>query len=720
VLFLCGLSTAQEAAPAVEAAPAAGDSAPAIDEEDIQRTPRETIAAFMEAMEGVRLGYEERLAAALSCLYLGDLAEENRLAEGERLANELYDVLDRLVFEIEEIPEEVDGRNVAVSIGEGEGSVELALRRYDDGYWRVSFSQTLQKLDEIGEQVETAVEVDEESGWDPRFASPRDAVRTFLRGVLAWRDEEALADAIEALNMPDVESDVIRADAGRELAFQLMMVLNRTVYIRPHEIPNDPDLTRFRFVETPIEDIELEPVEDPDTGLSAWKFSDETVEAVPALYDFYRDMPVVEGVDEDLPALTSLRVRDWVRVYAPFLLRKDLLLENWQWLGLLLVVASGMAASRLVAFLIILSIRRIFRRQHMHLREKYETKFMRPIRIAFMAWVWLLGLGLLNLPPQVYELLFIIADVITSFAAVWAAYRLIDILGEYLAERAERTQHKFDDLLVPFVSRTLKAVVIVFGVVFIADTLDYDYKSLLAGLGIGGIAFALAAKDTVANIFGSLTILLDRPFQMGDWVRIGDVDGTVESVGMRSTRIRTFYNSLVSVPNSELLNATIDNMGERQYRRISTTLALTYDTPPEKIDAFCEGVREIICTHPYTRKDYYHVYFNEFGGSSLEVMLYCFLDTPDWATELRERHRLFVHIVHLARKLGVEFAFPTQTLYLRRDETPRHEEPGETPEVFGRQQARELLKEHLPPGVPPPVSFKNTPETPQGEDEQME
>ena len=273
----------------------------------------------------------------------------------------------------------------------------------------------------------------------------------------------------------------------------------------------------------------------------------------------------------------------------------------------------------------------------------------------------------MGLPPKTLAILLGAAKTITAGAAVWAAYRLVDLLGSYLTSRAERTDTKFDDLLVPLVTRTLKVFTVVLGVVFVAESLALPIKSLLAGLGLGGLAFALAAKDTVSNIFGSLTVLLDRPFQIGDWVVVGDAEGTVEAVGIRSTRIRTFYNSLISLPNSTLITAKIDNYGARRYRRIKAMLSVAYDTPPEKIDAFCAGIRQLIREHPYTRKDYFHVWLNEFGGASLNILLYCFHETPDWSTELRERHRLFLDIIRLAKRLGVEFAFPTQTLYLAGD-----------------------------------------------------
>ncbi|RMF82140.1 MAG: mechanosensitive ion channel family protein, partial [Planctomycetota bacterium] len=167
-----------------------------------------------------------------------------------------------------------------------------------------------------------------------------------------------------------------------------------------------------------------------------------------------------------------------------------------------------------------------------------------------------------------------------------------------------------------------------------------------------------------------------------------------------------------TVPNSDLMVAAIDNMGRRRYRRTSTKLGVLYSTTPEQLEAFCEGIREIIRTHPYTRKDYFHVYVNEFGPSSINVLLYCFHECPDWGTELRERQRLFLDILRLAQRLGVEFAFPTQTVHLHHDSTP-DSPPPESPPIphdpdaaaeYGRSEANKLVRELLEDGqVPPPV-----------------
>ncbi|MHC4977332.1 MAG: mechanosensitive ion channel family protein, partial [Planctomycetota bacterium] len=211
---------------------------------------------------------------------------------------------------------------------------------------------------------------------------------------------------------------------------------------------------------------------------------------------------------------------------------------------------------------------------------------------------------------------------------------------------------------------------------------------LLTGLGIGGLAVAFAAKDTIENFFGSVAVIMDHPFQVGDWVVVEGVEGIVEELGFRSTRIRTFYNSQVTIPNATLVRATVDNYGRRKYRRFKADLNITYDTPPETIEAFCEGLRELIRLHPYTRKDYHCVYFNNMGAHSLDILVYTFFEAPDWQTELRERQRFLLDVLRLAKQLGVEFAFPTQTLWVNPEDD--NAPPPKAPATDASEQAQKL------------------------------
>jgi MscS family membrane protein len=400
-----------------------------------------------------------------------------------------------------------------------------------------------------------------------------------------------------------------------------------------------------------------------------------------------------------------------LRSLLPSALTGGFLLEYWQWMGLLLVIILGSFADKTVAWILKIYMVRWLKGHAAF--ESLDSAILRPLGLMAMALVWWAGLSLLALPSLALSIISIAVKLLVSLSGIWSAFRLVDILDALMMKKVSRTASKFDDLLVPMVTKSLKVFVVVIGIVFVADNLNIDVSSLLAGLGLGGLAFALAAKDLLGNFFGSLTVLLDRPFHIGDWVVIGDVEGSVEKVGFRSTRIRTFYNSLITLPNSRLTTSEVDNMGARRYRRMKTMLALTYATTPEKIDAFCEGIRTLIQLHPYMRKDYYHVYFNEYGPASLDILVYVFWETPDWNTELRERHRFLVDILRLAKQLEVEFAYPTQTIYLKKDngvaDAAEAFKPAMTQEeafMMGKRQAEVIVDGTLGRGIKPdPVTF---------------
>ncbi|AKH19378.1 mechanosensitive ion channel family protein [Sedimenticola thiotaurini] len=532
--------------------------------------------------------------------------------------------------------------------------------------------------------------------------SPRATMETFLHAMndIKRGDPERIDDAVTALDLTDV-SPLVRRERGRDLAWMLLEVMDRTRLIDTQRIPARTTGKPYLFSSYKNGNVQISRMED-----GRWLFDRETIGRLPSILDELSTTKRIKG-DEGTEYLPwHLRLRQQIPERFK---QKYFLLENWQWVGIFIIILVGVVADKLVSLVLRLLVRRWKSRIGSNEFQDLSDEILRPFGMMVMAVIWWIGINLLGLDEASLLVLLVAVKFLASMSGVWAAYRLVDIVSVYLLRRALSTESKLDDALVPLIPRTLKIFVTVIGFVFIADNVNVDISSLLAGLGLGGLAFALAAKDMVQNLFGSVTVLMDRTFTVGDWIIVDKVEGSVERIGFRSTRIRTFYNSLVTVPNSKFITANVDNMGERRYRRLSCKLSLTYDTPPDRIEAFCEGVRELVRQHPYMRKDYYQVYLNEFAASSLDVLLYVFWETPEWNTELRERHRFLLDILRLAKRLGVEFAFPTQTLYMRSEDMPEHS--AETLEQqqaqdLGRQEALAVVKESTGLGVkPPPVTF---------------
>lgn len=506
------------------------------------------------------------------------------------------------------------------------------------------------------------------------LSSPRETLRTFLSAMndIKSGDVGRIQDALETLDLSQISAP-IRREIGKKRAWLLLEIIERTRKVNLKRVPRRPDGSEWTFARYGDGIIRLRSQE----GDGRWLFDALTIEQLPRIYERVASGARVKGLNDSADYLPwEIRLQ---RMMPEVLQHKTFLLENWRWVALLLVIVLGMLTDWGVSR----ALRR-FMRSWMRCNpgdyaevEDGENR-LRPLGMVVMAGIWWAGINAIGLPELALLILLVAVKTLASLAAVWAAYRVVDILAVWLRARAAATNNKIDDVLVPLITRSLKIFVTVVGLVFITDNLDIDITGLLAGLGLGGLAFALAAKDMVQNLFGSVTVLLDHTFTVGDWIVLNDVEGTVEYMGFRSTRIRTFYNSLVIIPNSRFITAKVDNMGARRYRRYKAHFGLAYDTPPEQIEAFCEALRELVREHSCMRKDYFHIYLNDLGDSALSVLIYVFWETPDWASELRERHHFLLDCLRVARELNVEFAFPTQTLYLR-NEDYEPTLPGEPP-----------------------------------------
>ncbi len=512
--------------------------------------------------------------------------------------------------------------------------------------------------------------------------SPRATMGTFLHAMndIKRGKPERMADAVQTLDLSGV-NPLVRKERGTDLAWMLLEVLDKTRPVVLKGVPDRREGKPWVFERYTNGEVRISREED-----GRWLFDKETIAALPALLEEVADRETkVKGLENDrwlpLHIRISRQLPDWLR-------DRTLVLQNWQWLGLLLIIVLGVIVDRISQYLARLAMGRWLRRfPSVKGRIRDADQRLRPLGLALMAFIWWLGILLLGLPETVLLILLVAVKLLASIAAVWTAWRLVDVVSALLADKAAATDNRVDDVLVPMVRRSLKIFIAVAGVVFIANNLNIDITGLLAGLGLGGLAFALAAKDLVQNFFGSITVLMDRTFTVGDWIIVDDIEGSVEEMGFRSTRIRTFYNSLVTVPNSRFITADVDNMGARRYRRYKQKFGLTYDTPPEKIEAFCEGLREIVRQHPYMRKDYFQIWFNDLGASALEVLIYVFWETPDWTAELRERQRFLLDALRLAEALGVEFAFPTQTIHLQQEQSGAPQKAA--PDL---EQAREIAR----------------------------
>lgn len=392
----------------------------------------------------------------------------------------------------------------------------------------------------------------------------------------------------------------------------------------------------------------------------------------------------------------QINIPAWARELPEWTQGSFLGLRVYQGFALLLLIAIGLVTRAIIRFVVANRLRK--------LSEKLKRPWLSPVVDAaaspgatlLMAALLAIAYPYLGLPVGMTVFMSIVIRVMVMGSIVWALYHVIDVFALRWADIAADTDTKLDDQLVPMVRKLAKIILVMSGILIVLQNLNVNVGAMIATLGVGSLAIAFAAKDMLANFFGSVVVFIDKPFQIGDWVVVDGAEGIVEEVGFRSTRVRTFYNSLMTLPNAVFTEKKIDNYGAREYRRTFVTIGITYDTTPDQMQAFIEGIRAVIQANPYTRKDYYEVHMSGFGESSLDVMLYFFFKTNSWSIELRERHNVFLEVMRLAQSLKISFAFPTRTLHMDYANQPGR--PRDVPQPMPNPEMAQVIASYGPKG----------------------
>lgn len=487
----------------------------------------------------------------------------------------------------------------------------------------------------------------------PSCANPRSATDS----LFAWTRPGQFDPALAATCM-DLPADANRA----RLAVQLKQVLDaRGLWVPVPSLSDDPEYRdasgEHRVVPMPdaFPTLVLERLPD-----GRWVYSRHTMEAVPELY-----------------AATFSSLSQWFQSRLPTVFYWRFAgIYLWQVLYGAILLSVAIAVGVMARMLLRSQVFRAVKRAGLRLEEADYAKTNLPIVALVTLGILLWGVPDLQLPVALSHGVRRTIEVAIALGLLVLASRVVNVFAKVAATYALSTENKLDDQLVPLLRQAAQVVVLVVGGLYLADALGFDVWKLAAGVGIGGLAFALAAQDTVANLFGSFNIFVDRPFQIGDAVRIGVVEGIVEEVGFRSTRVRTYDNSLVTIPNSQITNANVDNLGLRTRRRVRLVISVTYDTPVERLEGYVEGLRAILAAHPLVLPTY-EVHVNALGASSIDILALYHIDTRDFAVELKARGQNILEFIRLAEAMDISFAFPSTSLYVEStpsEPLPRHPE----------------------------------------------
>ena len=410
------------------------------------------------------------------------------------------------------------------------------------------------------------------------------------------------------------------------------------------------------------------------TASGAWKFSSATLETIVQLASWIEPMPRVYGMDT-----LSISTSAWFRSKLPDFLKGRFLftLEYWQWAGLLLILLVSVVVDFSSRLLLRPLLRGIANRYLGEPDEKSLGFTLRPMGLAIGAGVFLLLLNhLLGLTGSALIILVVAGKIVSIVGFTWTAWALTDLVSDVLLKKAKATENTFDDMLVPLLRKTLKLFTVAFGLIYVANSLDIPLTPLLGSLGLAGLAISFAAQDIVKNLFGGVMIFLDRPFEIGERIKYQGFDGVIEEIGFRTTRLRTLTGHLVTIPNGAITSDPVENVGRRPYIRRTMTIGITYDTPREKVEQSVQIIRDILeeddirePIHGWVGGDQYppRVFFGDYGDVSLNITVIYWHMPPAYWDYVDHAQRFNLRLFEEFEKLGIEFAFPTQTLYLAGD-----------------------------------------------------
>jgi MscS family membrane protein len=350
----------------------------------------------------------------------------------------------------------------------------------------------------------------------------------------------------------------------------------------------------------------------------------------------------------------------------------------WRFGLVLLVVMAAMASGRIIQF----AVNSYAGRRAQKKGEGSLTLLLKALANPIYVTVFAAGIFFAKIPlffddetgirTTISDGWTTLARVVLAIAAAYGLYRLVDVIEYYLNRLVGKTETTLDDMLVPIVRKALRLTIAIIAVLLISENIlgGDKVKSLLLSAGVGGIAIALAAKDTIANFFGSITIFTDRPFQMGELVKIGEHMGPVEEVGFRSTRIRTLQGHLVTIPNSVITNSSVENIGKRPFIRRTSNITITYDSGHSKTKRAVEIIKKVLADVPEinsTPDNPPRVYFSDFNDWSLNIYMSYWVKPADYWLYHKVNEQVNLEIMKRFEAEQIEFAFPSQTLYVKKD-----------------------------------------------------
>jgi MscS family membrane protein len=624
-------------------------------------SPRALLQGFFRTMDAADAN-DAKLADALEYLDLDNVPLKDRAALGGKLAAKLEAVLRKLSIDLHAVPD--DWNASAQVLGEAQG-VRVEMVRQHDGCW--SFSEaTVARIPEMFNKL--AGKTRPEQGRGSHLDSARDTMMTF-QAAARRRDFTQAARCLNLSTIPAGAED----DLGPVLAVKLQYVLDRIGRIYVQEIPDNTEGPRYVLYRGELGRVVLDR-RASDPGKGQWQFAPETVQNIEVMFRVVLGQPPDGPPGESVEALAVPRFWEapgvWLRLWLPTWLQGSAgPLDLYQWLGLVLALLASWVGARMTMAGVTRLVAWLLRRSGSELSGGFVASTLRPLTAVAAVWTFFLLLQCLDLSVAVGGAVFAAEKFLLAGLLGWLGLRLLDLsMGIYTNAELLRPHRSLSDMIVPVSMRLGKAVVLlVVAIYMIYQVGEFDLLGrFLTGLGVAGLAASLAAQDAMKSYFGTLLLIGERAFKIGDRINVGGQEGVVEQVGFRSTRLRTGEGSLLTVPNSIIAASPIDNRGSCSPKGIATTIVMSPDTPLLRLLEFRDRLRGWLSEQSLAALDKADVHIHQITGHGVELSVSLSLAPGIPTDEPPLREAISCEILRLAGSLGVNIA-PTQHRFLTED-----------------------------------------------------
>ncbi len=611
-------------------------------------SPRAMLQTFFRAMD-MADSNDARLTEALDCMDLGAIPDADRRVVGATLADKLDGVLRAVQIDIAAVPDSWDA--APVMLGDGT-RLKVDLVRQKDGCWRVN-DATVARLPEQFDKLTGKERGDRErSGL---FESARDTIVTFIDAT----HHHDLAEAAKCLDLSEYLPGA-QLEIGGVLAYKLKYVLDRTGRVYPQEVPNAPDGQRYTVYRGDMGRIVIGKKAD-GARPGSWLFTSDTVDHIEAMFRAVAEQPP----DPSLAHVAAVhRPADfwevpglWLRHRLPAAAQMRMgPLDAYQWAGLVAAFILTGGFAHLVLAIVQGLVAWILRKGGSTLTTHFVACKLRPLTWLFGLWLCFNVLTLLDLPANLFGSVLEVKKFVMAGLIGWLGWRLVDlILAVYSGSELLKPHRSLGDMIAPVTVRCAKCGVFLVVMIYVIYQVGhFDLLGrFLTGLGVAGLAASLAAQDALKSFFGTLLLIGERSFKIGDRIIVGSQEGVVEQVGFRSTRLRTGEDSLLTIPNSTIAVASIDNMGARSFRRFKASIMIHYRTPMDRVMKLRDRLERWFGQQSAVKPDKIDVAIQRLADNGVELALSLYLQAADGADERRLRDQINVEVLRAAEQEGV-------------------------------------------------------------------